>query len=78
MRCSIPLQCCQVLFYLHLAIKRYSDVFFNKPAIHGTQNISLHILSKGTAVLCLCVPILKQGVCETSPSDAIHITVRIA
>ena len=31
-----------------------------------------------TAVLYLFVPLKPQGICEISPSDAIHKTVRIA
>jgi len=58
--------------------------FFKKSESHDCfysdfciQNISLHILSTGTAVLYLCVPLRTKGICETSRSDAIHITVHI-
>ena len=33
--------------------------------------------ARNTAVLYLFVPLITQGICEISPSDAIHKTLRI-
>jgi hypothetical protein len=73
-----------MLFYLQQAIKKYSDVLFNNSEScefffsHFQYKNFLTNSATNTAVLYLFVALRTQGICEVSPSDAIHETVRFA